>query len=979
MHTKGFNKLINIPRLVFLTFVWVILSFSLFAGTVFAFTFSAQETDSEAEAVVSDAEWPVIGSEQKAWSRWWWMGNAVTKSGITSHLEKMAEANFGGVEISPIYGVEGYEEESVAYLSPEWMDLLVHTVEEGNRLGMKIDIITGTGWPFGGSHVTTEDAARRLTVRTYQLGGGQKLNHQIQHVNRRNAAKAPLVVLMGYSSNGQSVDLSGYVDERGHLDWIPDEDSGSWQLVAFFNDWTNQDVKRAAPGDEGHVMDHFSDKALANYLARFDTAFDEVGNGLLRAFFNDSYEVSGANWTYDFFDQFQKYRNYDLKEYLPEFLGMNVSDRSLTNPDIPSREITRRLRADFHETIHDLALHRFVIPWTEWANSKGSLSRNQAHGFPANILDIYGAADIPEMEIFGQSQFRIPDLRTNPDVSHRIDSPNPLILKFASSAAHVEGKKLTSSETATWLDEHFMVSLSQLRPHVDMQFIAGINHTIYHGTTYSPPEESWPGWKFYASTHFAPVNTFWDDLGDFNRYMANTQSFLQAGNPANDILLYFPIHDLWHTDTRDAGNPYFIRVHNPDVWFYGTNLGNTAEILWNRGYAFDYVSDQQIAGIEVRNQSLHTGNTSYQTIVVPDARFMPLETLSRLVEIAESGGTVIFKNNLPVSVPGFFEFEQRQKRLEEIYSQLNFHPIGQGIHKAETGGGQILKGENAEYLLTKAGIQREPVAETGLSYIRRSHENGHYYFISNLYAESVNEWIPLATEAESVLLFDPYSEKRGLARIRQGENDHIEVYLQLKPGESRIIKTWRSAAEEFGMWTYYLEDAHPVPIEGNWKIRFMKGGPVLPEDKETGRLVSWTDLGDSDAVRFAGTARHAIDFQRPDVTADAWRLSLGKVAESAEVYLNGEKVASVWSHPFEVNIDNDLLQDGNNRLEIDVTNLMINRIIDMDRQGIRWQKFYDINMVDINYQSFDASGWEPMESGLIGPVQLIPLIETGGD
>ncbi|MEX0904998.1 MAG: glycosyl hydrolase [Balneolaceae bacterium] len=90
---------------------------------------------------------PEINSNQKAWTRWWWMGNAVTKEGITIHLEKMADVNIGGVEISPIYGVDGYEDVSVEYLSPEWME-----VEEANRMGMQVDMITGTGREYGGKN-----------------------------------------------------------------------------------------------------------------------------------------------------------------------------------------------------------------------------------------------------------------------------------------------------------------------------------------------------------------------------------------------------------------------------------------------------------------------------------------------------------------------------------------------------------------------------------------------------------------------------------------------------------------------------------------------------------------------------------------------------------------------------------------------------------------------------------------------------------
>jgi hypothetical protein len=45
-----------------------------------------------------------------------------------------------------------------------------------------------------------------------------------------------------------------------------------------------------------------------------------------------------------------------------------------------------------------------------------------------------------------------------------------------------------------------------------------------------------------------------------------------------------------------------------------------------------------------------------------------------------------------------------------------------------------------------------------------------------------------------------------------------------------------------------------------------------------------------------------------------------------------------------------------------------------------WKKFYEINFVNINYEKFDASGWPAMDSGLLGPVRLIPaaVLEPGG-
>jgi len=63
---------------------------------------------------------------------------------------------------------------------------------------------------------------------------------------------------------------------------------------------------------------------------------------------------------------------------------------------------------------------------------------------------------------------------------------------------------------------------------------------------------------------------------------------------------------------------------------------------------------------------------------------------------------------------------------------------------------------------------------------------------------------------------------------------------------------------------------------------------------------------------------------------------------------------------------------GVNTLEVEVTNLAANRIADLDRRKVDWKRFHEINFVNINYKPFDASGWPTFDSGLLGPVRLIP-------
>src|ERR1035437_7960405 len=93
--------------------------------------------------------WPQVNTEMKPATRWWWLGNAVDKANLTYNLEEYARAGMGTVEITPIYGVQKNEANEIQFLSPKWMEILQHTINETKRTGMQTDMNTGTGWPFG--------------------------------------------------------------------------------------------------------------------------------------------------------------------------------------------------------------------------------------------------------------------------------------------------------------------------------------------------------------------------------------------------------------------------------------------------------------------------------------------------------------------------------------------------------------------------------------------------------------------------------------------------------------------------------------------------------------------------------------------------------------------------------------------------------------------------------------------------------------
>ena len=629
-----------------------------------------------------------------------------------------------------------------------------------------------------------------------------------------------------------------------------------------------------------------------------------------------------------------------------------------------------RVKSDYRETLAAQVLEAFTQQWTNWTHEHGIITRNQAHGSPGNLIDLYATVDIPETEIFGPSGFPIPGLRK--DESFDNEPPDLLMLKFASSAAHLTGKRKVSSETCTWLGEHFQVALSQAKPEVDQLLAAGINHMFYHGTPYSPDDAAWPGWLFYASVHFGPTNTWWDDFDALNGYIGQSQALLQDSAPANDVLLYFPLHDVWH----DAeGLRKLLTVHNIDDWLIDTPFYDTAKALTEGGYAFDYISDALLDKAEVNEDGIFLGENTYRVIVVPDTPRMPDNTLERLFTMARFGAPIVFLGSVPRDVPGFASLEKRRDRMQGLHRVWEGHVSASGGAPAvPMGRGKVFADYPLLAALNDVGIVPENLATSGLSMIRRKHSDGYLYFVSNLTAEPVDASWALATPAKSVVWLDALHRRSGLAETEPGTDGGSKVRIALKPGESCFLRTYTDREVEGPAWPYWKQGDEAVPVDGPWQVTFAEGGPVLPAAYTLDALASWTEAPDTEAKRFGGTARYETTFDAPDVEGVAWRLSLGTVCESARVTLNGEDLGTAWAIPFELLIEKPLKPTGNT-ISIEVTNLAANRIADMDRRKVEWKIFHDTNIVNIQYKPFDASNWPVMESGLLGPVELVPLVQ----
>ena len=895
--------------------------------------------------------WPAQTKEMHPWTRWWWMGSAVDEINLGKVLTSYSNAGFGGVEITPIYGAVGFEKRYIPFLSPQWMNMLNYTVNKANSLDMGVDMNNGTGWPFGGPQVSNEDAASKLIIQTYSLeaGNGSQLKIVLKD-ERQIKAGAQLQALTAYGPNSEVVSLFNKVAADGQLNWTPP--SGTWQLYAAFCGKTLQMVKRAAPGGEGLVMDHLDKKAVDDYLHRFDVAFNGQTPGV-RAFFNDSYEVYNANWSPLIFDQFQKRRGYDLRLYLKQLQSNDSTD------------MVMRVKSDYRETISDMLVDNLAVNWTNWAHKNKAITKYQAHGSPGNLLDLYGAADIPECEAyFGLSYFPIPGLRHDTtDVVNPNSNPN--VFKFASSAAHIYGKPLASSETFVWLTDHFKTSWSQCKPEVERLFLGGINHVFYHGTTYSPEDVPFPGWQFYAAANFTPSNSLWPQLSGLNDYITRCQSVLQAGKPDNELMVYWPVYDCW---SSPRGTDMQISMHNTNEWLNQSAFNKTVTLLQQRGYALDYVSDKMLRDAKVVNGSIQVSATSYKSLIVPSCKVMPAATLEKIMLLVKDGATIIFQDP-PHDVPGLTDVAGNRKTVTKIISSF---PRNNGTDEATAlriGSGSIYVSAAIVPVLKKMGINGEELTARGLKFIRRETTDGKYYYLVNHTASAIDASIPLNVSAKTVVMMDPQSTDYGIVPSSM-ENGKTSVRIQMQPGEALVLKCYTSgSAAVLPKWKYLDKPGTPMLLRNVWTLHFTAGGPEMPSDQQLPALVSWTQLPDSKAISFSGTGEYTSSFTLPAKPAGEYILDLGRVCESAHVWINGQDGGILWSIPFRTRIGK-YVHPGNNTIKIEVVNLMANRIRDMDIRGIKWRNYHEINFVNINYMPFDASKWMPQPSGLLGPVVI---------
>ncbi len=862
------------------------------------------------------------GDDARIAMRWWWFGSSVEQPELERELRVMKAAGVGGVEIQPVYPLELDEPEkgirNLPYLSTEFRKDIGFVSDLTAKLGMRMNVTLGSGWPFGGPHTPIIEAAGRLRIERISISATDTSTAIPALENGES-------LIAAYLANGERRQISAVGAQR--LDDISNgrvrfrAGSNPRVLVFFVASHTGQQVKRAAVGAEGYVLDHYNRAAINHHLK-------EVAEPLLQSFgdsrpysvFSDSLEVFGSDWTTDFLPEFKRRRGYDLSEHL---IALVADD----DPD------ARSIRHDWGKTLTALVEDNYLKPVRNWAHEHGTLFRSQTYGEPPAILSSNDLVDLPE----GEAGTRWRTFST---------------ARWASSASHIYNRPVTSTETWTWLHSPaFRATPLDMKAEADLHFLQGINQLVGHGWPYSPERAGEPGWRFYAAAVFNEHNPWFQVMPEITVYLQRLSALLRQGKPSNDIAVYLPTDDAWAN--FKPGHPSVDRQMETAL---GPDL--IPQIL-DAGYNFDFVDDRALASLFSSSARL-----PWKVVVVPGVERMPLSSARLLNKFVQEGGRLIATKRLPSLAPGFLEAKADSPQVAEMTHRWR-------LIEQERELGETLN------QLYRPDLHVGKSVASAIGFIHRKLDDSDIYFIANTSNRDVRDEATFRISLRGCERWDPFSgDTRPMPTRREG--DFTILPLQLAPYESEVVVFSNSIS--VGKAQFEKRTSSSELLNDSWKLTFSRTQKIATfatlhswaDDDET-KFYSGEVIYERDITIPKTATSVSLDFgpgtivepSGPANTPGMRALLESPVRESALVFLNGKKVGSVWHPPYVIDLGRSF-HAGSNHLRIVVANTAINEIAGMALPTYK--------LLNLRYgERFVPQGYDgiaPLPSGMLGPVRL---------
>lgn len=702
---------------------------------------------------------------------------------------------------------------------------------------------------------------------------------------------------------------------NGKLSWNAPE--GNWKIIRYGWSLTGKQNHPAPLEATGLEVDKLDPEAWTRYFHTYLDMYKDASDGLMgqrgvQYVLTDSYEAECETWTPAMFNEFKTRRGYDLKKWLPVLSGEIIG----------STQQSDAFLFDWRTTIGELIADNYTLLSKIAKEDYGMLGRyTESHeggrAYVGDGMDLKATAEVPMSAMWVTAPWVPIGPDGQPDMSV-YDADD----KESASVAHIYGQNIAAAESMTAPGgggKSYSYHPGNLKYVADRELSNGINRFVIHESAHQPDDVHVPGMSlggigqwFNRHDSWAPMADIWAD------YMSRSCFMLQAGKNVADILYYY----------GEDANITSLFQRSPSIPI---------------GYQWDYLNpDGLLHHISYdKGQLVSTGGTAYKVLWMDrNMEVMSMPVLKKIASLVQAGAWIGgVRPSRPASLND--DVTEFAALVADIW---------------DSGRNNVVETKELADLLKAAGISEDVNIPVGFKFLHRTLPGIEIYWVNKPAKDYQTTTLSFRVNGMKPMLWHPDNGLQEEVSYTQHDG-RTDVRLNLVPDDAVFVVFSGKAENEF--ISPAVVKKSETPLDGKWTIYFQekRGAPTSAEFTTLG---SYTDSTDEGIKYFSGIASFTKSFevQQGEKTV----LDLGRVADLAKVYVNGEYCGAAWKEPYLVDISK-AVKLGSNSLEVKVANVWVNRLIGDEQPGatrIGWTDAQGFN------------GQEPLlPAGLLGPVKVI--------
>ncbi|MDN5202447.1 glycosyl hydrolase [Fulvivirgaceae bacterium BMA10] len=865
---------------------------------------------------------PPLSSRPGAY--WCWLNGDVTKSSITNDLEEMKAKGMGRAEIwdvAAVHNPDGAYGVGPKFLGEESVDMIKHAMSEAKRLELKLGLIASSGWNAGGDWVTPDWASKVLFHSELKIKGGRKINQleipfpEVGENCPKNQSGRPVwykeVALIAVPDHPDKKIKS--IDEVMVLNKQFDGKVLNWNAPE--GNWT---IIRYICSNTGQRLIVPSPKSSGLFIDFLDPQATRrhLAHILSRlGITKENAKESGLDYLE--FDSMELDHGTPWTDKMDSIFyaqnGYSIEQYMPIFSGWEMEEGNEQFKYHFDKTVSNQIIFSHYTTAREFLKEYDMEIVAEAGG-PGP--PIWNTCPVDALKALGNVS--VP--RGEFWIRHR----NMFLIKQIASASHIYGLEHVDAESfTTW--RRWKDAPHDLKPYVDRAFCEGLNMITFHTFANTRPEHGLPGRTYHAGSDINPTVTWWEQSKPFMDYLSRCSYMLKQGKFAADVVYYY----------GDKAPNFFPEFHDVPVKPGLEGL--------DAGYDFDLVNTDVLLNRmkTSKGKLVLPDGMEYKLLVLPNREDIPDEVVKKVEQMIAAGANVLIQN------------PQIAKNVK----------------------GSAYKNMSIDEALDRLSISKDFTANTEkLDFIHRKIGGTDMYFIRNKTGQPISDTCVFRVKNIQPEFWDPVTAQQYEITDAKSVDNKTEINLQLPPYGSCFILF---NAQSGDLPNYERQkNSLSLEVKGPWTLSFPKGWGA-PSSIQLDKLISWTDHDNQGVKYFSGTASYKNSFNISRETLDSgdhFILNLEEVLDVAEVFVNEKSVGILWTKPFKIDIK-DYVKEGNNNLEIKITNMWINRLTG-DINLPEDQRFCKTNHPPFTApDDIEDKTYRLQKSGLMGPVTL-EIIET---